>query len=93
MDNEALLEEIKKCPEFKKGCAFKDAKSVEEIYSLMSEMPSSDKNCHHKEALIEQTMKIIHSIGHEKAEKCLVLKKEGCPFTSVESEKKPLITL
>ena len=92
MDYEALLEEIKKCPEFKKGtCVFKDAKSVEEIYSKLSEMPSSDKNCHHEEALMQQTMKIIHSIGHEKADECLVLTKEGCPFTSVESEKKPLI--
>jgi len=91
IDNEALLEEIKKCPEFKKGCAFKDAKSVEEIYSKLSEMSSSDKNCHHKEALMQQTMKIIHSIGHEKADECLVFKKEGCPFTSVDSEGKALI--
>ena len=90
MDNEALLEEIKKCPEFKEGCAFKDAKSVEEIYSKLSQMPSSGKDCHHKEALM-QTMKIIHSIGHEKADECPLLKKEGCPFKSVESEGKLLI--
>ena len=90
MDNEALLEEIKKCPEFKEGCAFKDGKSVEEIFSKLSEMPSSDKDCHHKEALM-QTMKVIHSIGHEKADECPVLQKEGCPFKSVESEGKPLI--
>ena len=90
MDNEALLEEIKKCPEFKEGCAFKDAKSVEEIYSKMSQMPSSDKDCHHREALM-QTMKVIHSVGHEKADECPVLQKEGCPFKTVESEGKPLI--
>ena len=90
MDNEALLEEIKKCPEFKEGCAFKDTKSVEEIYSKLSQMPSSDRDCHHKEALM-QTMKIIHSIGHEKADECPLLKKEGCPFKSVESEGKLLI--
>ena len=90
MDNEALLEEIKKCPEFKEGCAFKDAKSVDEIYSKLSEMPSSDKDCNHKEALV-QTMKVIHSIGHEKADECPVLQKEGCPFKSVESDGKPLV--
>lgn len=90
MDNEALLEEIKKCPEFKEGCAFKDAKSVEEIFSKLSEMPSSDKDSHHKEAMM-QTMKVIHSIGNEKADECPVLQKEGCPFKSVKSEGKPLV--
>ena len=88
MDNEALLEEIKKCPEFKDGCAFKDAKTIEEIYSKLLQMPSSDKDCHHKEALVK-TIKVIH--GHEKADKCPVLQKEGCPFKSVESEGKPLV--
>ena len=90
IDNEALLEEIKKCPEFKDGCAFKDAKTVEEIYSKLSQMPSSDKDCHHKEALVK-TIKVIHSVGHEKADKCPVLQKEGCPFKFVENEGKPLV--
>ena len=90
MENEALLEEIKKCPEFKEGCAFKDAKSVEDIYSKLSEMPSSEKDCHHKEAMM-QAMKAIHSIGNEKVEECPVLQKEGCPFKAVESGGKPLV--
>ena len=90
-DNEALLEEIKKCPEFKEGCAFKDAKTIEEIHSKLSQMPSSNNDCHHKEALME-TMKVIHSVGHEKADECPVLQKEGCPFKTVESEGKPLIS-
>ena len=90
MDNEALLEEIKKCPEFKDGCAFEDAKTIEEIYSKLSQMPRSDKDCHHKEALVK-TIKVIHSVGHEKADKCPVLQKEGCPFKSVESKGKPLV--
>ncbi|KAJ7369775.1 heme oxygenase (decycling) 1 [Desmophyllum pertusum] len=91
MENEALLEEIKKCPEFKEGCAFKDAKTIEEIHSKLSQMPSTDKDCHHKEALME-TMKLIHSVGHDKADECPVLQKEGCPFKDVESEGKPLIS-
>ena len=91
MENDALLEEIKKCPEFKEGCAFKDAKSIEGIHSKLSQMPSSDKDCHHKEALMK-TMKVIHSVGQEKADECPVLQKEGCPFKSVESEGKPLIS-
>ena len=90
MDSEALLEEIKKCPEFKDGCAFKDFKTIEEIYSKLSQMPSSDKDCHHKEALVK-TMKVIHKVGHEKADECPVLQKEGCPFKSVESDGKPLV--
>ena len=90
MDNEALLEEIKKCPEFKEGCAFKDAKSVEEIHSKLSQMPSGEKDCHHKEALM-QTMKVIHSVGHQKADGCPLLQKDGCPFKSVESDGKAII--
>ena len=90
MDDKNLLKEIKKCPEFKEGCAFKDAKTVEEINNKLSEMPSGDKDCCHKEALME-TMKIIHSVGHEKAGECPVLQKEGCPFKSVESGGKPLV--
>ena len=91
MDNEVLLEKIKKCPEFKEGCAFKEAKTIKEIYNKLSQMPSSDKDCHHKEALME-TMKVIHSVGHEKADKCPILLKDGCPFKSVESEGKPLFS-
>ena len=90
VDNEALLEEIKKCPEFKDGCAFKDTKSVEEIHSKLSQMPSSDKDGHHKEAVV-QAMKVIHSVGNEKADECPVLQNEGCPFKDVESEGKPLV--
>ncbi|PFX27563.1 uncharacterized protein LOC111327423 [Stylophora pistillata] len=90
VDNDSLLEEIKKCPEFKEGCAFKDAKTTEEIYSKLSQMPSSDKDYHHKEALME-TMKVVHSVGHEKAEECPVLQKDGCPFKAVESEGKLLV--
>ena len=90
MDNEALLEEIKKCPEFKDGCAFKEAKTIGEIHSKLSQMPSSDKDSHHKEALVK-TMKVIHSVGNEKADECPVIQKEGCPFKSVESEGKPLV--
>ena len=89
-ENEALLGEIKKCPEFEEGCAFKDAKTIEEIHSKLSQMPSSDKDCHHKEALMK-TVKVIHSVGHEKAEECPVLQKDGCPFKAVESEGKPLV--
>ena len=88
-ENEALLGEIKNCPEFEEGCAFKDAKTIEEIHSKLSQMPSSDKECH-KEALMK-TMKVIHSVGHEKAEECPVLQKDGCPFKAVESEGKPLV--
>ena len=91
MDNEVLLEKIKKCPEFKEGCAFKEAKTIKEIYNKLSQMPSSDKDCHHKEALME-TMKVIRSVGHEKADKCPILLKDGCPFKSVESEGKPLFS-
>ena len=90
MDDKALSEEIKKCPEFKEGCAFKDAKSVEEIYDQLSKMPSGDEHSHHKEALLK-TMKVIHSVGQEKADECPVLQKEGCPFKSVESDGKPLV--
>ena len=85
MDNESLLEEIKKCPEFKEGCAFKDAKSVEEIHSKLSQMPGGEKDYHHKEAMM-QTMKVIHSVGHKKADGCPLLQKDGCPFKSVESD-------
>ena len=90
MDDENLLKVIKKCPEFKEGCAFKDAKTVEEINNKLSEVPSGDKDCHHKEAVME-TMKIIHNVCHEKAGECPVLQKEGCPFKSVESGEKPLV--
>ena len=90
MDDEVLLKEIKKCPEFKKGCAFKDAKSVEEIYNQLSKMPSSDDHLHHKEALLK-TMKVIHSVGQEKADDCPILQREGCPFKHVKSNGKPLI--
>ena len=68
----------------------KDAKSVEEIHSKLSQMPSSDMDCHHKEALA-QAMKVIHSVGNEKADECPVLQKEGCPFKAVKSEGKPLV--
>lgn len=90
VDNEALLEEIKKCPEFKEGCAFKEANSVEEIYGKMSQMPSSDEHSHHKEALLK-TMKVIHSVGQDKADECPALQKEGCPFKSVKADGKPLV--
>ena len=90
MDNEALLEEIKKCPEFKDGCAFRDSKTIEEIYCKLSQMPSSENDCHHKEALVK-TMKLINSVGHEKADKCPVIQKGGYPFGFVESEGKPLV--
>ncbi|KAL9966002.1 hypothetical protein ACROYT_G024008 [Oculina patagonica] len=58
---------------------------------IMKLMPSSDKDCHHKEALLK-TMKVMHSVGHEKADECPVLQKKGCPFKAVESEGKPLIS-
>ena len=90
VDDKALLEEVKKCPEFKEGCAFKDAKSVDEVYNQLSKMPSGDENGHHKEALLK-TMKVIHSVGQEKADECPVLQKEGCPFKSVESNGKQLV--
>ena len=90
VDDKALVEDIKKCPEFKEGCAFKDAKSVDEIYNQLSKMPSGDENGHHKEALLK-TMKVIHSVGQEKADECPVLQKEGCPFKSVVSNGKQLV--
>lgn len=53
-------------------------------------MPSDGKSCHHKEAMLK-TMKAIHSVCQEKADKCPVFEGEGCPFKSVESHGKPLI--
>ena len=91
-DNEELLKEIKKCPEFTKGCVFKDAKSVEEIQKKLSEIPNQgdEKSCHHRDVLLE-TMKLIHGAGHSKAGECPVLKDEGCPFSGVKSDGKPVV--
>ena len=89
------MEELKKCPEFKVGCPFKDAKNVKEVLEELSKMPETK---HHQEPAHEQLLGMLRSIhsvskGLEgKIGECPVFKTEdGCPFKDASKEGKPLV--
>ena len=82
---------MEKCPEFKKGCPFKDAKSLAEVYEKLSHVPHS---AGHESELSGQKLidmfKKMHDTSEcleEKLGDCPVFHKDqGCPFKSVRSE-------
>lgn len=91
-----MKEALKNCPEFLKGCPFKNVRSLDEVYDMLSKVPHA---AGHEEQLsgakLVEMLKKMHSESQALEEKlgdCPVFhKSEGCPFKSVRSEGKHLV--
>ena len=86
-----MVEAIEKCPEFKEGCPFKNAKSLAEVYEKLSHVPHA---AGHESDLSGQKLIEMFKKMHDTSEclegklgDCPVFHKEqGCPFKSVRSD-------
>lgn len=89
-----VIEEAKKCPAFKDDCTFKNAKTIQDVYEKLSQMPDVTEGSPHKKGLAE-ILKIIHSVSSElkgQLGDCPVFKSQtGCPFKTVCSDGEPLV--
>ena len=86
-----MVEAIEKCPQFKEGCPFKNAKSLDEVYEKLSHVPHA---AGHESDLSGQKLIEMFKKMHDTSEclegklgDCPVFHKEqGCPFKSVRSD-------
>ena len=89
-----LKELAKDCPAFKEGCVFENAKTIQDVYEQLSNIPDMANGSPHQKALV-MILKLIHSVSSELKEKigeCPAFSsKQGCPFKTVCSDGKPMV--
>lgn len=89
-----LKELAKDCPAFKEGCVFENAKTIQDVYEQLSNIPDMADGSPHQKALV-MILKLIHSVSSELKEKigeCPAFSsKQGCPFKTVCSDGKPMV--
>ena len=80
------MQAIRNCPEFSKGCPFKNTKNLGEVYQKLGEIPDPQSATKH----LSEFFKAVHGVTEPLEQKlgdCPVFHASGeCPFKTVRNQ-------